>query len=96
VAAGRFGGEEFVVLVQGSMDQMAELAETIRNSTQALRGPIIGPDGALNLKEFWNCTLSVGCSSSRTQGYDANRLVAAADQALFGAKRSGRNQVRAA
>jgi diguanylate cyclase (GGDEF)-like protein len=42
VAAGRFGGEEFVVLVQGSMDQMAELAETIRNSTQALRGPIIG------------------------------------------------------
>jgi diguanylate cyclase (GGDEF)-like protein len=94
--SGRYGGEEFAVAIRGSDAQVLGIAEMIRRRAERLHGPVIGNEGKPNPKVEWKCTLSVGMASSKTQGYDAARLLQAADQALYQAKRKGRNQVRTA
>jgi diguanylate cyclase (GGDEF)-like protein len=52
-------------------------------------------DGTGNqLTNEWKCTLSVGVASAQKIGYDAPRLLKAADEALYDAKHAGRNCVR--
>jgi len=41
-------------------------------------------------------TLSIGIADGAAAGFDSDRLLQAADEALYVAKRNGRNQVRAA
>jgi len=85
----RYGGEEFVVLLpQSELHHARQIAERIRrsieeNQFQAHSGHAI------------KVTLSIGLSMlpSVENQQQAERLIAAADQALYQAKNGGRNRV---
>ena len=90
-ALGRFGGEEFIVLIRcENRDHLARVAEEVRCAVENLR--FIHeqrPDHAGFV------TVSVGAAFSGDVGGDkVERLVTEADRALYGAKASGRNRVR--
>lgn len=92
-AMARYGGEEFaVLLVQTDTASAIAIAERIRE--RVLSRPVVLPDG-----ETLSVTLSVGVSTlhQAVRGADvdarARELVAAADRALYAAKRAGRNRV---
>jgi len=85
----RYGGEEFAVAVRGTDAEILGIAEMIRRNAERLHGETHSGSGVV-----WKCTLSLGMASARTCGYDAPRLLKAADEALYEAKRRGRNQVR--
>jgi len=75
----RYGGEEFSVLLPGAEDEDARVvAERIRLTIESL--PVV--DGE-------SVTVSIGVASGAAS--DLNRVVSAADRALFRAKDSGRN-----
>ncbi|MEV1294822.1 GGDEF domain-containing protein [Pseudonocardia sp. NPDC049635] len=92
--AGRFGGEEFVVALGGlrpddvASGRAREVAERIRRSVRALEvdTATAGRVGGLSV--------SVGVATSREHGAELDALLAAADDALYDAKRGGRDQVR--
>ena len=78
----RYGGEEFVVLLpETAAEQAAETAERIRArvAAEALAGGTI--------------TLSVGIAAFPAHGDSPESMIAAADRALYRAKREGRNRV---
>jgi diguanylate cyclase (GGDEF)-like protein len=85
----RFGGDEFVImLVDAGEDQAYAIAERIR--TVAEETPI--PFGARNL----NIHLSVGISSFASKDRNLSVILKRADNALYHAKKQGRNRVRVA
>ena len=89
-STGRYGGEEFVaVLPDCDIEAGYLLMEDIRQRFAGLRFSHEGID--------FTCTISVGIACS-TQYPDSNgsALLVAADEALYAAKRGGRNQVCAA
>jgi diguanylate cyclase (GGDEF)-like protein len=92
---GRFGGEEFVVLLGGlSGGASAELnavAERMRRRVADLRVEIPTPDGPMTVSGL---TVSVGGAVHSRSGEDLRTLLYIADTALYSAKRGGRNQVR--
>ena len=85
---GRYGGEEFVaVLPECDASQAYCMMEDIRQRFASLR---FSHDG-----EDFSCTLSVGLAcSTDCPDSDGAALLVAADEALYFAKRGGRNQVR--
>ena len=93
--ASRIGGEEFAVAARGTDAELLGLAEFIRRGAERLHGPVIR-DGRTDRSVEWKCTLSVGMASAHKAGFDATRLLLSADDALYVAKKKGRNQVRAA
>jgi diguanylate cyclase (GGDEF)-like protein len=92
----RLGGEEFAVALKGTDAELLGVAEFIRRGAEKLHGPVIGSDGKPQPSVEWKCTLSVGMASAHKVGFDASRLLKSADEALYVAKKKGRNQVRAA
>ncbi len=94
---GRFGGEEFVVLLAGvdgsGGDDVLAIAERIRLRVTALRVEIPTPDGPLTVAGL---TASIGAAVHPIHGEDVSALLQAADAALYVAKRAGRNTVRLA
>jgi diguanylate cyclase (GGDEF)-like protein len=83
---GRFGGEEFVVLLPGADTvEACRVAERLRSRVRRLAVP--AEDGTVNV------TVSVGVSLFRTHGHDLIELLASADLALYRAKESGRDRV---
>lgn len=85
---GRYGGEEFVaVLPECNAEQAFLLMDDIRQRFAAVRFSHEG--------KAFNCTLSVGvaCSAQHPDSTGVALLVSA-DEALYVAKRGGRNQVR--
>ena len=82
----RWGGEEFAVILPGSdVEGSAEVAERIRRALAARS--IVSVDGA----EI-RVTASFGVAASAT-GMTAETLVDAADDALYRAKRAGKDRV---
>lgn len=94
---GRFGGEEFVVLLPGVDDSdygAAELrlvADRIRRRVEGLSVGVPTADGPLTITGL---TVSVGGAAFPGDGTDLTRLLESADSAMYAAKRSGRNVVR--
>jgi diguanylate cyclase (GGDEF)-like protein len=86
---GRYGGEEFLVLLPGLHYEAAlEQAELLRANVEALRIPHHGSD------EGW-LTVSVGAATRIPDGGSpVESLIAVADSALYRAKIAGRNLVR--
>jgi diguanylate cyclase (GGDEF)-like protein len=84
--AGRYGGEEFLVLL-AAIDQNAGLliAERIRAGVAAIRVPAVDQ----------RITMSVGLAIAPDHAIDAETLVRAADRALYAAKNGGRDRVEA-
>jgi diguanylate cyclase (GGDEF)-like protein len=89
VRIARFGGEQFAVILPDSdTDSAYPLAEKIRCQVEALQIPHTG-EGASGV-----VTVSAGVGSMQP-GKDSNyeQLIAKTNQALYLAKRRGRNQV---
>lgn len=84
----RFGGEEFIVLLSSTSKKDAlNVAEKIRKRIEDTEFPFeeVQPNGQL--------TISIGVASFPEDKDRPRELFEAADQALYTAKRSGRNQV---
>lgn len=89
--AGRFGGEEFVLLLaQTNRDDACGIAERLRSYVAALAIPTADRPDAPTV----TVTISIGVTSlARGQSYELADLLAAADSAMYAAKQAGRNQV---
>ncbi|HYX89369.1 MAG TPA: diguanylate cyclase [Gaiellaceae bacterium] len=83
---GRWGGEEFGVVLPGTeLDGAARLAERMRTAFE--QRTILAPDGSAI-----HVTVSLGVASF-PESAGRNEIVAAADAALYEAKRAGKNRV---
>jgi diguanylate cyclase (GGDEF)-like protein len=82
----RYGGEEFVlVLPETDQENAVQVAAKIQDEIRSFKFGVNG-------KQF-SLTISVGISSIPTQDYtDWNRMLNAADQALYAAKRNGKDR----
>lgn len=85
---GRFGGEEFLVLLPDSSKKgAAQIAERIRSKISA--SPISLSDGQQSVP----ITVSIGVSTFPDDASNIDALLKIADEAMYTAKKSGRNQV---
>ncbi len=82
--SGRIGGEEFAALLPCSLEEGAIVAERVRESFAA--SGIVSDDGPVET------TVSIGVAGGPA-GTELEVLLAAADTALYQAKRGGRNRV---
>ncbi len=86
---GRWGGEEFCVVVPGvgSDRALRRIAEAVRKAIADTPVPL--PDGRL-----LRVTASAGCALATDGLWSVEAIVDAADRALYAAKRAGRNRTR--
>ena len=82
----RFGGEEFVVLLENiTSDDAYKIAEDIR----------INIKNSIEIQSFCNLesiTISIGLASYPTDGLNIETLIDKSDKAMYCAKRKGRNK----
>jgi len=85
---GRLGGEEFAVLLPDTpAHQVVEVARRIRR--------VVSQHRFQGLPAGTRLTVSIGVSATSTRGpHTLDDLLAAADEATYTAKRTGRNQVQ--
>jgi two-component system, cell cycle response regulator len=86
--AGRYGGEEFIVILpetgmEAALQKLESLRELVANTHVALPGG----------RKSANVTISAGLASFPHDGKSAGELFASADERMFQAKREGRNRV---
>ena len=82
----RFGGEEFILLlIETGIEQAMPIAERLRQLVEV--HPIRAYD------ELLTQTISIGLAAFPVHAKTLEALVERADQALYAAKRAGRNQV---
>lgn len=83
---GRYGGDEFVILLPETDHQMAQdVAERIRLSVS--QAPILTDAGPISV------SISIGITQVTAESDDIGLLLNRADQALYKSKRAGRNIV---
>jgi diguanylate cyclase (GGDEF)-like protein len=86
---GRFGGDEFILLlVETNAEDASSIAERIRDHVAAT--PVDTEKGPLNI------TVSLGLAHLGVDLLDLVALISSADSALYQAKNSGRNRVMVA
>lgn len=82
----RYGGEEFAILMEETGRQGAQqIAERIRKAVEA--------ETFQSDKGAFRCTLSLGIATFPDDSTTKAKLTEGADQALYSAKRGGRNRV---
>ncbi len=93
-AVGRFGGEEFVVLLpEAGPDEAAGTAERLRrriSECEVVVSPALGGGTVQGL------TASIGAATYPRASTDLEGLMSSADAALYAAKHGGRNRVECA
>ena len=83
---GRFGGEEFVILLTATgAAEACQVADRIRRGASVVK--VLTPDTIVGV------TVSIGVAELGTHGADLFELLAAADLALYRAKNTGRDRV---
>ena len=82
----RLGGDEFIILLDGA-DDHAEITQIAQRMVEALIQPVTYAGHLLS------CGGSIGISCFPADASDMTALIAAADQAMYCAKQSGRNQL---
>jgi diguanylate cyclase (GGDEF)-like protein len=85
----RYGGEEFAVILPG-----ADLADT-RQRAEAIRTAIESWNPQNEGHAFGQVTVSIGIAALPLNGNSWQAALKVADEALYAAKRGGRNQVAA-
>jgi len=86
----RYGGEEFtLILPEASLEVARARAEQIRQAVQAMRVVHLG-------RELPPVTVSIGVAAHAGHGDSGEQLLRRADEALYRAKRSGRDRVEVA
>ena len=84
----RYGGEEFMILLRNAdAETAAERADQLRAGVEALE---VRHDG----QPLGQVTISCGVATFPVHAGAKDDLIRLADQALYAAKRNGRNQVR--
>ncbi len=92
--AGRFGGEEFVVLLPGTGPSRARtVAERLRSSIAGLKVAVPAGDDPGDRVLADQVTVSIGIAALPVQARDLTSLLARADMALYAAKQGGRDLV---
>jgi diguanylate cyclase (GGDEF)-like protein len=85
----RYGGEELsVTLPETDADGAFELAERIRERIEDMKVPLRNSTGSMGV------TVSIGVGELGGEVDGPDDLIAAADEALYAAKRAGKNQVK--
>ncbi len=88
---GRFGGEEFLLILPNKSKSQARI------TGEKIRAAIEGYDFPFGDKQpLDRLTISGGVANFPQDGRNSSELIRAADQALYQAKRAGRNRVMAA
>jgi diguanylate cyclase (GGDEF)-like protein/PAS domain S-box-containing protein len=86
---GRLGGEEFAILLpETDADHALQVAERLRQTVAAAKVPF--DDGSIDF------TVSIGAATLVDSDTDIDTFLNRADEALYEAKRTGRNRVCAA
>jgi diguanylate cyclase (GGDEF)-like protein len=86
--AARYGGEEFLIILPETRKEEAQIvAERLLNRTS------LYPFRVDSRKEDVPFTISIGVTAYPDQGESAEDLVVLADQALYKAKKDGKNKV---
>ena len=84
----RYGGEEFAVgLPETGIEGAVDFAERVRNRLESTEIPRVEGEGTISV------TASVGAATAGPGTVDPRGLIEAADQALYRAKRAGKNRV---
>jgi diguanylate cyclase (GGDEF)-like protein len=87
----RYGGEELAVVLPGTdLEGAYNLAERVRTGIEALDVPLLDGLGSLHI------TASFGAATLPGSADDTRSLFAAADEALYRAKRAGKNRTERA
>jgi diguanylate cyclase (GGDEF)-like protein len=85
----RYGGEEFIIILpETDLDGALNAAQKIRELVEMR--PLIAKN------KRYDVTVSIGCATFPFDGTDKDSLIGKADEALYRAKKEGRNRVRAA
>lgn len=89
--AGRFGGEEFVLmLAQANEGEACRIAERLREHVGQMSVPVSDAAGAACVR----LTVSIGVTSMEAgSARELSDMLTSADSALYRAKRTGRNRV---
>ncbi|WP_238917970.1 diguanylate cyclase [Clostridium sp. YIM B02555] len=81
---GRYGGEEFILLLPNvNKEKAISIAEKIRNTVEVAK--ILG--------DKRNVTISIGIAMSANEDINCEEIIERADQALYQAKHEGKNRV---
>ena len=87
----RYGGEEFAIgLPETDLEGAVEFAERVRERIAVTDVPFVGGEGSMRV------TTSIGAANAVASGGDVRSFIDAADQALYRAKRRGKNRTEKA
>lgn len=90
-SVGRFGGEEFVVLLPGATEaEIIPVAERVRQAVMAIEAEVPAAGGTRIVSGL---SVSIGVAVYPSGGAVLERLLHVADSALYEAKNRGRNRV---
>ncbi len=91
---GRFGGEEFVIILPNTDVKTAhDLAERIRQKHESFIFPIEYDKNGSKQSVSHKQTISIGIAQLTSQHQTPKELLEAADQKLYTSKKTGRNKV---